>query len=237
MQDIVISTGRLPSDVEDALWRLAAAGLVTSDGFTAVRGMINGTAKKQPRRAPTYGRGLRRRVPSSRWSLLRGGIVTEDVVEARAWQLLRRYGVVFPELLVRESNAPRWRDLVRVYRRAEARGEIRGGRFVANFVGEQYAIPEAVERLRTMRRTDKDDRLVVLSACDPLNLAGITSPGSRVPALLDNKVVYRNGVPVASVEGGSVQWRDELDDMSRGSLLSLLAPPRDGAVGTRRATV
>ena len=237
MQDIVTSTGRLPSDVEDALWRLAAAGLVTSDGFTAVRGMINGTAKKQPRRAPTYGRGLRRRVPSSRWSLLRGGIVTEDVVEARAWQLLRRYGVVFPELLVRESNAPRWRDLVRVYRRAEARGEIRGGRFVANFVGEQYAIPEAVERLRTMRRTDKDDRLVVLSACDPLNLAGITSPGSRVPALLDNKVVYRNGVPVASVEGGSVQWRDELDDMSRGNLLSLLAPPRDGAVGTRRMTV
>ena len=237
MQDIVTSTGRLPSDVEDALWRLAAAGLVTSDGFTAVRGMITGTAKKQPRRAPTYGRGLRRRVPSSRWSLLRGGIVTEDVVEARAWQLLRRYGVVFPELLVRESNAPRWRDLVRVYRRAEARGEIRGGRFVANFVGEQYAIPEAVERLRTMRRTDKDDRLVVLSACDPLNLAGITSPGSRVPALLDNKVVYRNGVPVASVEGGSVQWRDELDDMSRGNLLSLLAPPRDGAVGTRRVTV
>ena len=237
MQDIVTSTGRLPSDVEDALWRLAAAGLVTSDGFTAVRGMINGTAKKQPRRAPTYGRGLRRRVPSSRWSLLRGGIVTEDVVEARAWQLLRRYGVVFPELLVRESNAPRWRDLVRVYRRAEARGEIRGGRFVANFVGEQYAIPEAVERLRTMRRTDKDDRLVVLLACDPLNLAGITSPGSRVPALLDNKVVYRNGVPVASVEGGSVQWRDELDDMSRGNLLSLLAPPRDGAVGTRRMTV
>ena len=237
MQDIVTSTGRLPSDVEDALWRLAAAGLVTSDGFTAVRGMINGTAKKQPRRAPTYGRGLRRRVPSSRWSLLQGGIGMDDVVEARAWQLLRRYGVVFPELLMRESNAPRWRDLVRVYRRAEARGEIRGGRFVANFVGEQYAIPEAVERLRTMRRTDKDDRLVVLSACDPLNLAGITSPGSRVPALLDNKVVYRNGVPVASVEGGSVQWRDELDDMSRGNLLSLLAPPRDGAVGTRRATV
>ena len=82
---------------------------------------------------------------------------------------------------------------MQVYRRAEARGEIRGGRFVANFVGEQYAIPEAVERLRTMRRTDKDDRFVVLSACDPLNLAGITTPGSRVPALLDNKVVYRNG--------------------------------------------
>ena len=236
MQDIVTSTGRLPSDVEDALWRLAAGGLVTSDGFTAVRGMINGTAKKQPRRAPTYGRGLRRRVPSSRWSLLQGRIGTEDVVEARAWQLLRRYGVVFPELLVRESNAPRWRDLVQVYRRAEARGEIRGGRFVANFVGEQYAIPEAVERLRNIRRTDKDDRLVVLSACDPLNLAGITSPGSRVPALLDNKVVYRNGVPVASVEDGSVQWRDELDDVSRGSLLSMLAPPRDGAVGTRRVS-
>ena len=237
MQDIVKATERLPSDVEDALWRLAAAGLVTSDGFTAVRGMINGTAKKQPRRAPTFGRGPRRRVPSSRWSLLRAETDREDVVEARAWQLLRRYGVVFPELLVRETNAPRWRDLVRVYRRAEARGEIRGGRFVANFVGEQYAIPEAVERLRTIRRTDKDDRFVVLSACDPLNLAGITSPGSRVPALLDNKVVYRNGVPVASVEGGSVQWRDELDEMSRERLISALSPPRDPVVGKRRTTV
>ena len=236
MQDIVSATGRLPSDVEDALWRLAAAGLVTSDGFTAVRGMINGTAKKQPRRAPTFGRSLRRRVPSSRWSLLSGEAGREDVVEARAWQLLRRYGVVFPELLVRETNAPRWRDLVQVYRRAEARGEIRGGRFVSNFVGEQYAIPEAVERLRTMRRTDKDDRFVVLSACDPLNLAGITTPGSRVPAVLDNKVVYRNGVPVASVEGGSIQWRDELDEMSRERLLSALSPPRDPVVGRRRTT-
>ena len=236
MQDIVSTTGRLPSDVEDALWRLAAGGLVTSDGFTAVRGMIDGTARKQPRRAPSHGRGLRRRVPSSRWSLLRGEMGKEDTVEARAWQLLRRYGVVFPELLVRETNAPRWRDLVRVYRRAEARGEIRGGRFVANFVGEQYAIPEAVERLRTMRRTDRDDRFIVLSACDPLNLAGITSPGARVPALLDNKVVYRNGVPVASVEGGSVQWRDELDDVSRERLILALSPPRDGAVGTRRVT-
>ena len=236
MQDIVSATGRLPSDVEDALWKLAAAGLVTSDGFTAVRGMIDGTARKQPRRAPKYGRGLRRRILSSRWSLLQGEMGGEDVVEARAWQMLRRYGVVFPELLVRETNAPRWRDLVRVFRRAEARGEIRGGRFVANFVGEQYAIPEAVERLRTIRRTDKDDRLVVFSACDPLNLVGITSPGSRVPALLDNKVVYRNGVPVASVEGGNIQWRDELDDVSRERLISSLSTPRDVTVGTRRVT-
>ncbi|MCY4529490.1 MAG: ATP-dependent DNA helicase, partial [Chloroflexi bacterium] len=236
MQDIISSTGRLPTDVEDALWRLAAAGLVTSDGFTAVRGMINGTAKKQPRRAPTYGRALRRRVPSSRWSLLQGEMDSRDVVEALAWQLLRRYGVVFPELLVRETNAPRWRDLVQIYRRAEARGEIRGGRFVANFVGEQYAIPEAVERLRNVRRTDKDDGFVVLSACDPLNLAGITTPGSRVPALLDNRVVYRNGVPVASVEGGQIHWRDELDEMSRERLISDLSPPRDPVVGTRRTT-
>ncbi len=236
MQDIVSSTGRLPSDVEDALWRLAAAGLVTSDGFTAVRGMLNGTARKQPRRAPAFGRGLRRRVPSSRWSLLQGNADGEDVIELRAWQLLKRYGVVFPELLVRETNAPRWRDLVRVYRRAEARGEIRGGRFVANFVGEQYAMPEAVERLRNIRRAEKDDRFVVLSACDPLNLAGITSPGSRVPALLDNRIVYRSGVPVATLEGGSVQWRDELDEMSREQMLLALSTPRDAAVGTRRVT-
>lgn len=236
IQDIISSTGRLPSDVEDALWKLAAAGLVTADGFTAVRGMINGTARKQPRRAPTFGHGLRRRLPSSRWSLLQRETDGADPLEAWALQLLRRYGIVFPELLDRELGAPRWRDLVRVYRRAEARGEIRGGRFVANFVGEQFAAPEAVERLRTTQRADGDDQVVILSACDPLNLAGITSPGRRVPAVSDNKVVYRNGVPVASVEGGSIEWRNAPDDLARRRLLPILTPPRDPTVGTRRMT-
>jgi ATP-dependent Lhr-like helicase len=236
IQDIISATGRLPSDVEDSLWRLAAGGLITSDGFTAVRGMINGTAKKQPRRTPTFGRGLRRRLPSSRWSLLEGKVDEEGAIEARAEQLLHRYGIVFPEILAREANAPRWRDLVRIYRRLEARGEIRGGRFVSNFIGEQFAIPEAVERLRTIRRAEQDDKLVGLSACDPLNLVGVTTPGSKVPALLGNRVVYRNGVPIASLESGEIQWRDELNDLTRSEVLSILTPPRDATVGRRRLT-
>ena len=235
IQDIVSSTGRLPSDVEDALWKLAAAGLVTSDGFTAVRRMIDGSANKHHhRRSPTFGRGLRRRLPSSRWSLLHGKTTEHDAIEARAHQLLLRYGVVFPELLVRETNAPRWRHLVQVYRRAEARGEIRGGRFVANFVGEQFALPEAVERLRTIRRTGKDDRPIALSACDPLNLAGITSPGARVPALTGNRVVYQNGAPIASLESGDLHWRDEVDEFTRSQAIALLSPRRGAAAGAER---
>ena len=234
IQDIISSTGRLPSDVEDALWKLAAAGRVTSDGFTAVRRMIDGHANKQHRRAPTFGRGLRRRLPSSRWSLLHGKTEERNAVEARAQQLLLRYGVVFPELLVREASAPRWRDLVQVYRRAEARGEIRGGRFVANFVGEQFALPEAVERLRAIRRMGKDDEPIALSACDPLNLAGITSPGARVPALMGNKIVYQNGAPIASMESGKIHWRDEVDEFTRSRAIAMLTPPRGTATGARR---
>lgn len=234
IQDIISSTGRLPSDVEDALWKLAAAGRVTSDGFTAVRRMIDGHANKQHRRAPTFGRGLRRRLPSSRWSLLHGKTEERNAVEARAQQLLLRYGVVFPELLVREASAPRWRDLVQVYRRAEARGEIRGGRFVANFIGEQFALPEAVERLRAIRRMGKDDEPIALSACDPLNLAGITSPGARVPALMGNKIVYQNGAPIASMESGNIHWRDEVDEFTRSKTIAMLTPPRGTATGARR---
>ena len=199
--------------------------------------MIDGSANKHHhRRSPTFGRGLRRRLPSSRWSLLHGKTTEDDAIEARSQQLLLRYGVVFPELLVRETNAPRWRHLVQVYRRAEARGEIRGGRFVANFVGEQFALPEAVERLRTIRRTGKDDKLTVLSACDPLNLAGITSPGARVPALTGNRVVYQDGAPIASLEGGDLHWRDEVDEFTRSQAIALLAPPRGAAAGARRTT-
>ena len=236
IQDIISSTGRLPSDIEDALWKLAAAGRVTSDGFTAVRRMIDGYANKHHRRAPTFGRGLRRRLPSSRWSLLHGKTEERNAVEARAQQLLLRYGVVFPELLVREASAPRWRDLVQVYRRAEARGEIRGGRFVANFIGEQFALPEAVERLRAIRRMGKDDQPIVLSACDPLNLAGITSPGARVPALMGNKIVYQNGAPIASMESGNIHWRDEIDEFTRSQAIDMLTPPRGTTTGARRTT-
>ena len=125
-------------------------------------------------------------------------------------QLLRRYGVVFYEMLSREPMAPPWRELVRIYRRLEAQGKIRGGRFVSGHVGEQFALPEAIEMLRSTRRQEGSGRYVQVSACDPLNLVGIISPGPRVPATSGNAVVYQNGVMVASIEGGRLNERSEL---------------------------
>jgi ATP-dependent Lhr-like helicase len=125
----------------------------------------------------------------------------DSVVETQARALLRRYGVVFRRLLARETNAAPWRELARVYRRLEARGEIRGGRFVAGMSGEQFALPEAVSELRDVRRMRPDGRLVTLSAADPLNLAGIVTPGDRVAAMLGTRMVYRDGVPLSVLEG------------------------------------
>ena len=138
-------------------------------------------------------------------------------------QLLRRWGIVFPEVLARESTAPPWRALLQVYRRAEARGEIRGGRFVTGFVGEQFALPESVEMLRTLRRGGPDGRRIVVSACDPLNLAGVLTPGPRVPALLGNRVVFRDGVPVASLQGRKLHFHSDVDEDNRSAVLELLS--------------
>ena len=119
--------------------------------------------------------------------------------------LLRRYGVVLRRIVERETELPPWRELLRAYRRLEARGDIRGGRFVAGFSGEQYALPEAVEALRAARRAEKSGALVSVSAADPLNLVGIVTPGERVPAIASNRVLYRDGVPVARKVGGRVE--------------------------------
>src|SRR5262249_12719559 len=124
-----------------------------------------------------------------------------EIADSQARVLLRRYGVVFRRLLTREPGAVPWRELVRVFRRLEARGEIRGGRFVSGMSGEQFALPPAGERLREVRRTDPDGRLIVLSAADPLNLAGIVTAGDRVRGLAASRVLYRNGVPLAALEG------------------------------------
>ena len=219
--DIVTGGGRLPSEVDEALWQLAAAGLTTSDGFAALRGLVDGTTRKL-QQSSRYRRGPRRRKPTSRWSLLEAPAAEEDPVEDRAAQLLRRYGVVFPEVLARESNAPRWRDLLYAYRRAEVRGEIRGGRFVSGFVGEQFALPESVEVLRAVRKLKPDGELLALSACDPLNLAGVTTPGPKVPAVLGNRVLLRDGVPVASLESGHIRWHTEPDEAVRTRGVDLL---------------
>jgi ATP-dependent Lhr-like helicase len=148
-------------------------------------------------------------------------------VEHIARTLLKRYGVVFLRMLEREAAwLPKWRDLLRVYRKLEARGEIRGGRFVAGFSGEQFALPEAVGRLREMRRQNARETLISLSGADPLNLAGILTPGPKLPALTGNRVLYRDGIPLALLQGNEVQFLQSPDPKSAGlARMALLGHP------------
>jgi ATP-dependent Lhr-like helicase len=170
-------------DVRAALTELVAAGAVSADGFAGLRTII----------------GTRPTTATGRWFVVNAD--REPAVEAVAWVLLRRYGVIFRRLLTREATPVTWRELVQVYRRLEARGEIRGGRFVTGMSGEQYALPDAVERLREIRRSPADDRLVTISAADPLNLTGIVTPGDRLRTVAANRIVYLHGVPVSAMEG------------------------------------
>ncbi len=194
--------GRL--EVEEALWELVSAGRITGDGFAGLRGLLgparnSSQVKRFGRGAPVFAAG--------RWSLLRapqfmdGEGQTEEVdpIERFARQLLHRWGVVFRDVVSREARAPSWRDLVRVYRRLEMRGEIRGGRLVASFVGEQFALPEALEALRAVRNEKPLGEAVRLSGCDPLNLVGIIVPGNRPSATVGSVVVFRDGMPEEDV--------------------------------------
>jgi ATP-dependent helicase Lhr and Lhr-like helicase len=144
---------------------------------------------------------------AGRWALLRGEGVSDDAtrIEGIARSLLVRYGVVFRVLLTRESRLPTWRELAAAYRRLEARGEIRGGRFISGFGGEQFASPDAVGRLRAVRKLEKNDEFIALSGADPLNLVGIVTPDARVAAITPNRVLFRDGLPIAALEGGKVR--------------------------------
>ena len=203
--DLVIATGLLRTEVEKGLGELVAWGLVVSDSFAGLRALLVPSDRRKP-----IGR-LRRRGRSApfgvetagRWSRTgrRSLLPEEQLAEAVAWMLLRRYGVVFRRVLERETVLAPWRDVLRVYRRLEARGEIRGGRFVGGFSGEQYALPEAVGTLRAVRREAASGALVAVSGADPLNLVGIIVPGDALPALAGNRVLYRDGVAVAVREG------------------------------------
>jgi ATP-dependent Lhr-like helicase len=199
--DITSLARRLPTEVEAGLWDGVSRGLVTADGFGAVRSLLLGHGRNGGRR----GRGLRRGVPGARgegrWSLLPEAAPVEDrdaLAEAVAEQLLARWGVLFRDLLARETLALPWRDVLWALRRMEARGTARGGRFVAGFSGEQYALPEAVDLLRTVRRSELSGEVVTLAAADPLNLVGIAVPGERVPASSTQRVAFRDGVPEAA---------------------------------------
>lgn len=194
--DIVRSTGRLKSEVEMALWELVAAGLVTADGFDNLRALID------PKRRAGQGRGraARPRHSSGRWAVLFTGEGTDRSrgVETICRVLLGRYGVVFRELLTRETFPVKWRELLTVFRRLEDRGEVRGGRFVDGFLGEQFALPLAVESLRALRTLGPSGETVTVSAADPLNLVGIIIPGERVPAISGRSIVLRDGAAVSA---------------------------------------
>jgi ATP-dependent Lhr-like helicase len=192
--DIVRGTSKLKAEVETALWELVAAGLVTADGFENLRSLINPARRSTPG-APKIAKP---RHSTGRWSLLYPAEVGErqKTLEATCHMLLRRYGVVFRDVLARESNLPKWRELLITFRRLEERGEVRGGRFVSGFLGEQFAVPEAVESLRAMRNLPATGETLVVSAADPLNLVGFIVPGDRVPAISGKYVKFRDGVPV-----------------------------------------
>jgi len=203
--DLVNATGLLRSEVEKGLGELVAWGLVSSDSFAGLRALLVPSAQRKPiggyrRRGRVAAFGVE---TAGRWSRVRHRtrLPDEQIAEAIAWQLLRRYGVVFRRLVQRESLLAPWRDILRVYRRLEARGEVRGGRFVGGFSGEQYALPEAIGLLRSVRREASAGELVAVSGADPLNLVGILTPGDTVPAVAANRILYRDGVPMAVKEG------------------------------------
>jgi ATP-dependent helicase Lhr and Lhr-like helicase len=221
-EELVQGTGSLRSQVEEALAELVALGLVSSDSFTGLRALLTPSGERKPiagarRRRRTVNFGIE---DAGRWTLARRSApprpdVTDNAIEHVARTLLHRYGVVFWRLLEREAAwLPPWRDLLRVYHRLESRGDVRGGRFVAGFAGEQFALPETIAMLRSVRRQEGSGEWISLSGADPLNLVGILTPGPKLAALTGNRLLYRDGLPVALLSAGQVQFLEALDSAS-----------------------
>ncbi len=212
-QEILRETGLLKTQLEEALGELAAGGLITSDSFHGLRTLVmpqkilHRRSKRYPSQDPMAVAG--------RWSLLRPSRTNPtdsyEHVEHIAQTLLLRYGVVFRKVLEREEGIPSWRELLYIYRRLEARGELRGGRFVQGFAGEQFALPEAVNLLKAIRKQDKTAELTVLSAADPLNFTGIITPGDRIASSSSQRLVYRDGIPVAYGSRTKVSYLRDFD--------------------------
>jgi ATP-dependent Lhr-like helicase len=230
-QEIASACGLGDDQVRAALRDLVAAGLASSDSFAGLRAIVDEGGDRDLRQADRAGR----------WFALRSETATEPepaAVETTAWTLLRRYGVVFRRLLAREATTIPWRDLAKAYRRLEARGEIRGGRFVSGMSGEQFALPAAVEQLREVRRTPPDDRLTVVSAADPLNLTGVLTSEERARLATSNRIVYRNGVALAAMEGDMLRTLTDVDPAIASEVAAAAAgrrvPVTSGYVGRMR---
>lgn len=230
-EDLAEGLGLLKTQIEQALAELIAKGMASSDSFAGLRALLG--RRRQHIRIEESGRWVL--INALGRSLLREDTLAEGAgpgVEAIAWTLLRRYGVVSQGLLWREPALPPWRELLKVYRRLEARGEIRGGRFVAGMAGEQFALPEAVGALRATRRKPKPGKLISISGADPLNLVGILTPGARIPALPTNRILYRDGVPVGLQLGREVKILDQRGQESEWTLRqALIRRPRTGMIG------
>jgi len=231
--DLEARLDRLPVEIEEGLWSLVGRGIVTADGYQAVRSLLGARERWARTRARERARrGLRRGLrngPSGaaegRWSLLPSVTPIDDpdaLAEAVAEQLLVRWGVVFRDLVAREPMTVPWRDLLWAFRRMEARGIVRGGRFVSGFVGEQYALPEAVEQMRRVRRIERRSEkgepgeIVTLSAVDPLNLTGVLLPGAKVPRVRTQEVRFRDGLPMVDEAKVVVSGSRNADLLGRG---------------------
>jgi ATP-dependent helicase Lhr and Lhr-like helicase len=214
--DVVENTRLLRSQVEEALAELVANGVVVSDSFAGLRALLTpGSRKTQAAARRKHRQPVYDMASAGRWSILQRNATPPNLndqalTEEVAWALLKRYGVVFKRLLEREGIALPWRVLLRFYHRLEARGDIRGGRFVAGISGEQFALPEAIGMLRAIRRAGAQDSLISVSAADPLNLVGIIIPGARITAHTSNRILYHDGAPVASFESGETHFLVEL---------------------------
>jgi len=247
--DIVAGTNLLPSMIEESLGELVFRGLVSADSFTGLRALLTPLSKtthreieKRKRKRKQFysmddaGRWVRlhrdHSLPQgqSNGSRNAASSIDRDTIEVIALKLLQRYGVVFRKIIDRESINVPWRDLLRVYRRLEARGEIRGGRFVGGFSGEQFASADAVQLLRAIRRAPGEGTLISLSAADPLNLLGIITPGPRLSPSSTNCLLYRDGVPIAVLEAKELRFLVEMTAAdqwpARNALLRRHVPPK-----------
>ena len=238
--DIVENTKLLRSQVEESLAELVANGVVVSDSFSGLRALLTPGSKKtqaasrRKHRQPVYDMAS-----AGRWSILKRNnieansnqkAVDHETAEEVAWVLLSRYGVVFKRLLEREGMSVPWRVMLRIYHRLEARGEIRGGRFVGGISGEQFALPEAVGMLRAIRRQDAQESLISVSAADPLNVVGIITPGNRITSHTSNRILYQDGLPIAVLESGETRFLTELSRATewkaKAALVRKVSPPQ-----------